>query len=158
RDRKVSAARNRRPDVESSRGRDRPREVGDARTNRRYPVAPESLTSRVAHTGRTLELELAQPKLVVLDGKIGEPRREPRNFGHRIALAGSHQREILELTLEIGPHTGARVYRDLQGRAHAAAIEHDRRIGRQIEPRQCQIKPSDDSGSLEMDRVEPEPL
>ena len=73
------------------------------------------LTPRVADAGRAFHFELADPNLLVLEREIGELRRQLRDLGDGLALAGSDQRQILELARQVGPDPGTRVHRDLEG-------------------------------------------
>ena len=154
RHRECSAAGNGGLDVQSTRRRDGPRDIGDAGANGRHLVSRPLLTPRVAHAGRALQLELADPNLLVLDREIGELRRQLGNLGNRITLAGPHQDQVLELARQVGPDPSPRIDRDQQGRAHASSIEHDRSVGRQVEARERQIQSLDHRLGLEVNRVE----
>src|SRR5712664_2358782 len=87
RDLERSTSGNRRHDVKSARGRDGPREIGDAGSDGRNLVPRLLRTSRVADAGRAFQLELADANLFVLDREIGELRRQLGNLGDRITLA-----------------------------------------------------------------------
>src|SRR6266508_1105803 len=157
-DREHSASGNRGPHLESTRSRDGPREIRDAGANRRHLVPSALLTPRVANAGRAFQFELADPNLLVLDREIGELLRQLRDLCDGLALTGPDQRQILELARQVGPHAGARVHRDFEGRAHTPSIDYDRGIGRQVEPSECQVQLLDRYGGLEMNRVESELL
>ena len=78
-----SAAGNRRRDVEAPGRRDRPRQIRDARANRRHLIPSTGPSPGVADVGRALQLELADSKLIVLEREIGELRLQLRKFGRR---------------------------------------------------------------------------
>src|SRR4029434_2309643 len=93
RDCERSASGNRRQQVESTGGREGPREIRDAGPNRRNLVPRVLLTAPVADARRAFQFELSDPNLLVPDREIGELRRQLRDLGDGLTLAGPDQRQ-----------------------------------------------------------------